>query len=114
MRPWRQRPPGDRRQNCPIGQLIYRLKIKRRWRQIFYAPAGALRSQHFSRSPSRCSFRCPRSVVGREFSTVVIDAGHGGFDRGGIPGQRVPEKIVALDVAQRLEKDCARPVTGWS
>jgi len=25
-------------------------------------------------------------------TTVVIDAGHGGFDRGGIPGQRVPEK----------------------
>ncbi len=35
---------------------------------------------------------------------MVIDAGHGGFDRGGIPGQRVPEKTVALDVAQRLEK----------
>jgi N-acetylmuramoyl-L-alanine amidase len=26
------------------------------------------------------------------FSTVVIDPGHGGFDRGGIPGQRVAEK----------------------
>jgi N-acetylmuramoyl-L-alanine amidase len=42
--------------------------------------------------------------AGREFSTVVIDAGHGGFDRGGIPGQSVPEKTMALDVAQRLEK----------
>ena len=52
--------------------------------------------------------------AGREFSTVVIDAGHGGFDRGGIPGQRVPEKVMALDVAQRLEKDCARPATAWS
>ena len=40
----------------------------------------------------------------RNYSTVVIDAGHGGFDRGGIPGQRVPEKTMALDVAQRLEK----------
>ena len=49
-------------------------------------------------------FSLPAPVVGREFSTVVIDAGHGGFDRGGIPGQRVPEKIIALDVAQRLEK----------
>ena len=49
-------------------------------------------------------FSLPAPVVGREFSTVVIDAGHGGFDRGGVPGQRVPEKIVALDVAQRLEK----------
>ena len=38
------------------------------------------------------------------FNTVVIDAGHGGFDRGGIPGQRVAEKTMALDVAQRLRK----------
>jgi N-acetylmuramoyl-L-alanine amidase len=38
------------------------------------------------------------------FSTVVIDPGHGGFDRGGIPGQLVPEKMVALDTALRLQK----------
>ena len=38
------------------------------------------------------------------FSTVVIDPGHGGFDRGGIPGQIVPEKMVALDTALRLQK----------
>jgi N-acetylmuramoyl-L-alanine amidase len=38
------------------------------------------------------------------FSTVVIDPGHGGFDRGGIPGQRVSEKMVALDTALRLQK----------
>src|SRR5713101_8023002 len=36
-------------------------------------------------------------------TVVVIDAGHGGFDRGGIPGQRVPEKTMNLDVAQRLK-----------
>ena len=35
-------------------------------------------------------------------TTVVIDAGHGGHDRGGIPGQRVAEKNMTLDVAQRL------------
>ena len=34
--------------------------------------------------------------------TVVIDAGHGGHDRGGIPGQRIAEKDMTLDVAQRL------------
>lgn len=33
---------------------------------------------------------------------VVIDAGHGGHDRGGMPGQRVPEKGYTLDVATRL------------
>ena len=41
--------------------------------------------------------------AGRPSTTVVIDAGHGGHDRGGIPRQRVPEKSMALDVAQRLK-----------
>ena len=36
-------------------------------------------------------------------TTVVIDAGHGGYDRGGIPGQRVSEKDMTLDVARRLK-----------
>ena len=38
------------------------------------------------------------------FSTVVIDAGHGGHDRGGIPGQRASEKAAAFGVALRLQK----------
>jgi N-acetylmuramoyl-L-alanine amidase len=38
------------------------------------------------------------------FTSVVIDPGHGGFDRGGVPRQRVAEKTMALDVAQRLGK----------
>src|ERR1700730_14475127 len=37
-------------------------------------------------------------------TSVVIDAGHGGYDRGGIPGQRVAEKDMTLDVAQRLKR----------
>jgi N-acetylmuramoyl-L-alanine amidase len=41
------------------------------------------------------------------FSTVVIDAGHGGFDRGGIPSNIIPEKGVALDVARRLRAHLA-------
>ncbi len=44
----------------------------------------------------------PAWSASRRPSTVVIDAGHGGFDRGGIPGQTVAEKTMALDVAQRL------------
>lgn len=46
----------------------------------------------------------PASAASRNYSTVVIDAGHGGFDRGGIPGQRVAEKAMTLEVAQRLAK----------
>lgn len=36
--------------------------------------------------------------------TIVLDAGHGGFDRGGVPGQRISEKDKCLDVAQRLKR----------
>jgi N-acetylmuramoyl-L-alanine amidase len=39
--------------------------------------------------------------------TVVIDAGHGGHDRGGIPSQSVAEKEMTLDVALRLKKALA-------
>lgn len=51
------------------------------------------------------SYAAKRSSSGGNSSpiTVVIDAGHGGFDRGGIPGQRVSEKDMTLDVARRLK-----------
>jgi N-acetylmuramoyl-L-alanine amidase len=50
------------------------------------------------------SYAARRSSSGGDSSpiTVVIDAGHGGYDRGGIPGQRVSEKDMTLDVARRL------------
>ena len=40
----------------------------------------------------------------RSFSTVVVDAGHGGKDSGAYRRYGPPEKIVTLDVAQRLER----------
>jgi N-acetylmuramoyl-L-alanine amidase len=43
-----------------------------------------------------------RTAESSDSAVVVIDAGHGGHDRGGIPGQRVAEKDMTLDVAQRL------------
>ncbi|MEI6713717.1 MAG: N-acetylmuramoyl-L-alanine amidase [Verrucomicrobiota bacterium] len=36
-------------------------------------------------------------------ATIVLDAGHGGHDPGGIPGQRISEKNCALDVARRIQ-----------
>jgi N-acetylmuramoyl-L-alanine amidase len=77
---------------------------------------------HFSRSPLVASARWPAATIGRRLygagfalflalasfgygqKTIVIDAGHGGFDRGGVPGQRISEKDKALDVAQRLKR----------
>src|SRR5215470_3739003 len=40
----------------------------------------------------------------KTFTTVVVDAGHGGKDSGAYRRYGPPEKMVALDVAQRLEK----------
>jgi N-acetylmuramoyl-L-alanine amidase len=36
--------------------------------------------------------------------TIVVDAGHGGHDRGGVPYQRIGEKGMTLDVSQRLRR----------
>ena len=44
------------------------------------------------------------SLASGQLRTVVIDAGHGGFDRGGVPGQRIAEKDKTLDVALRLRR----------
>lgn len=43
----------------------------------------------------------------RTFSTVVVDAGHGGKDSGATRRYGPPEKVVALDVAQRLRRKLA-------
>jgi N-acetylmuramoyl-L-alanine amidase len=55
-----------------------------------------------SRGFAEPTFTVPE--IRRGFQTVVIDAGHGGHDRGGIEGQVIAEKEIALDTAQRLEK----------
>src|ERR1700757_726355 len=40
----------------------------------------------------------------KTFKTVVVDAGHGGKDSGAYRRYGPPEKMVALDVAQRLNR----------
>ncbi|MFL6538799.1 MAG: N-acetylmuramoyl-L-alanine amidase [Chthoniobacterales bacterium] len=45
---------------------------------------------------------CARDLHAQGGRTIVIDAGHGGFDRGGVPYQKIGEKNLTLDVAQRL------------
>jgi N-acetylmuramoyl-L-alanine amidase len=41
------------------------------------------------------------AVTSAGAATVVIDAGHGGHDHGGLPGQKVKEKDVTLAVARK-------------
>ena len=41
----------------------------------------------------------------QDFDTVIVDAGHGGHDRGGVPGQHgIAEKEATLDTARRLQR----------
>jgi N-acetylmuramoyl-L-alanine amidase len=52
-----------------------------------------------------CSTVGTRGVknTSKTFSTVIVDAGHGGKDSGAYRRSGPPEKMVTLDVAQRLE-----------
>jgi N-acetylmuramoyl-L-alanine amidase len=50
-----------------------------------------------------CSLLVMTSVVARP-AVVIIDPGHGGSDRGGMPGQRIAEKGFTLDTAKRLAR----------
>lgn len=62
----------------------------------FVVACCSLATIAFARTP-------PNGEANRSPTIVVIDAGHGGHDRGGIPGQRVAEKTMTLDVAKRLQ-----------
>ena len=50
-----------------------------------------------------CACMCA-GESGVQAATVVLDAGHGGHDPGGIPGQRYSEKEAALRIAQLVQK----------
>ena len=60
----------------------------------------------FVASLSACSTVTTTGVknTGKTFNTVVVDAGHGGKDSGAYRRYGPPEKLVALDVAQRLNR----------
>ena len=62
-----------------------------------------------SKSKSKKTVRTvTKNISASPFSTVVVDAGHGGHDPGGIPQNIVQEKGMTLDVALRLSKALQR------
>lgn len=73
--------------NFPLVHL--NLRLMTRVRLLAIACAFLVCSLHQTHAQSR---------------TVVIDAGHGGYDRGGVPYQKIGEKSLTLDVAQRLRR----------
>ena len=60
----------------------------------------------FVASLASCSTLGTRGVknTSKTFTTVIVDAGHGGKDSGAYRRYGPPEKMVTLDVAQRLER----------
>ncbi len=71
--------------------------LRSRLRQFLALAGGAV-------LPALCGLSHADATGPQGFDTVVIDAGHGGIDRGGGPGQAIPEKPYTLDAALRLER----------
>jgi N-acetylmuramoyl-L-alanine amidase len=96
----------ERRLNQPTPSPTPRTQIQIQ-PQPFTQPQVQTRTQ--TRVPTQTQTHTQARAVAispegsRPSTTVVIDAGHGGHDRGGIAGQRVDEKTMNLDVAQRLK-----------
>ncbi len=72
---------------------------------VSVASADAKTKRSRSKSKKSRSHVSRISVPSEPFSAVVIDAGHGGFDLGGIRQNIIQEKGVALDVALRLSRE---------
>lgn len=70
---------------------------------VLSAEAKSRRSAKKSRTPSPPAIQ--KNYSNTPFSTVVVDAGHGGRDDGGIPQNLLLEKQATLDVALRLDKE---------
>src|SRR5207237_6349476 len=100
-------------QNCLTGQQKSRRTTNMRQRfshrsyVIGWLSIAGLACALTSRSPSSAAQSESREASAqssRPSTVVVIDAGHGGFDRGGIPRQQLAGKTMSLDVALRLRK----------
>lgn len=74
---------------------------------LLSAISAEAKTRHPSRKPKpKTTVPAVKKVTRNSpFSTVVIDAGHGGHDAGGIPQNIIQEKTVALDVALRLNRE---------
>jgi N-acetylmuramoyl-L-alanine amidase len=95
----------ERRLNQPTPSPTPRTQIQIQ-PQPFTQPQTQTRTQ--ARVPTQTQIQAQQRAAAvspegsRPSTTVVIDAGHGGHDRGGIAGQRVDEKTMNLDVSLRL------------
>src|SRR5947207_12756837 len=97
MSPWLSRSAVPRR-SCPSVRRPTPRTTKNH-RQLFFMNRS--RSILISAFAGLLAFTA--SALGQS-RTIVLDAGHGGYDRGGVPGQRISEKDKNLDVAQRLKR----------
>jgi N-acetylmuramoyl-L-alanine amidase len=78
------------------------MKKARDRRHIFAIPRSSLRCAAFLFTCALAGCVSPYRQGAGKFDTVIIDAGHGGHDRGGRAVFGSPEKVLALDTARRL------------
>ncbi|MGA9579295.1 MAG: N-acetylmuramoyl-L-alanine amidase, partial [Terrimicrobiaceae bacterium] len=71
-------------------------------RRHIFAIARSLRGAVFVVICALAGCISPYKRGAGKFDTVIIDAGHGGHDRGGRAISGSPEKALALDTARRL------------
>jgi N-acetylmuramoyl-L-alanine amidase len=69
---------------------------------LFFSTLAYAAGERSTSAPRAAAVSSDVPLAARPSTVVVIDAGHGGVDRGGIPGQRVAESVMTLDVALRL------------
>jgi N-acetylmuramoyl-L-alanine amidase len=90
------------------AQLIFAAK---RFRFVCWSASMMLSLILFLGGCAQTPSAHPPAGIGR-FSTVVIDAGHGGKDNGGVSGRRAPiflrEKDMTLDTAKRVRDELHR------
>ncbi len=73
-------------------------------RMLNHAARLLLLAAAFALTSCASSGGVARKDTSRTFTTVVVDAGHGGKDAGAHRRYGPPEKVVTLDVAQRLNR----------
>ena len=78
------------------------MKRARDRRRHIFAIARPLRRAVFVVICALAGCISPYKQGAGKFDTVIIDAGHGGHDRGGRAISGSPEKALALDTARRL------------
>lgn len=87
--------------HCRLACGLWLLSFSARHRPPFREASAAFLMNKFRTFLVWASIALSLPCATATAATVVIDAGHGGHDRGGVPGQKAVEKTYTLSVARK-------------